>query len=61
MTNLQKDAMAYSQAKAFLDEVRSHRDILTTQEMRTLKGQALSGDINGAAKGLARLLARYRT
>lgn len=61
MTNLQKDAMAYSQAKAFLDEMRNHRDILTTQEMRTLKGQALSGDINGAEKGLAKLLERYRT
>ena len=60
MTNLQKDAMAYSQAKAFLDEVRSHRDILTTQQMRTLKGQALSGDINGATKGLAKLVSEVR-
>lgn len=60
MTNLQKDAMAYAQAKAFLDEMKNHRDVLTTQQMRTLKGQALSGDINGAAKGLAKLVSEVR-
>lgn len=60
MTNLQKDAMAYAQAKAFLDEMKNHRDVLTTQQMRTLKGQALSGDINGATKGLERLVMEVR-
>ena len=29
---------------------------LTKQQKRTLKGQALNGDLKGAKKGLARLL-----
>lgn len=60
MTNLQKDAMAYSAAHQFLNDLRMYRDKLTPQELRTLKGQALSGDVHGATKGLAKLLQRFR-
>lgn len=34
-----------------------HED-LTTQQKRTLKGQALSGDLKGAQKGLERIKKR---
>lgn len=33
-----------------------HKSKLTIQQYRTLKGQALSGDIDGAAKGLKTIL-----
>jgi hypothetical protein len=36
------------------------RRYLTVQEMSTLRGQALSGDLEGAYKGLERLLKRDR-
>ena len=55
MTGLQKDAMAYTLARLFLEELKQHRDTLTLQQLRTLKGQALAGDIIGARRGLARL------
>lgn len=55
-TTLQRDAMAWAQAKPFLDELHHYYDVLTTQQLRTLRGQALSGDIAGARKGLERLL-----
>lgn len=55
-TTLQRDAMAWAQAKPFLDELHRYYDVLTTQQLRTLRGQALSGDIAGARKDLERLL-----
>lgn len=58
LTNLQRDAMAYQEAKTFLRDLGNVKDRLTPQELRTLKGQALSGDVNGATKGLAKLLAQ---
>ena len=58
VTNFQKDILAYQQARSFLKELNQYRDTLKIQEMRTLKGQALSGDVNGATKGLAKLLAQ---
>lgn len=58
LTNLQRDAMAYQEAKTFLRDLGNVKDLLTPQELRTLKGQALSGDVNGATKGLAKLLAQ---
>lgn len=33
-----------------------HRSRLTRQQYRTLKGQAVSGNIEGAAKGLLKLM-----
>ena len=56
MTNLQKDALAWSQAHRFCRDLRDCRGILTIQQLRTLRGQALSGDIDGARKGLDRAL-----
>lgn len=60
MTGLQKDAMAYTIARQFFEELKQYRDTLTLQQLRTLKDQALAGDIIGARRGLARLTeARY--
>ena len=42
---------------AFVRSLSTHRAKLTAQELRTLKGQALSGDLEGAAKGLNKCIA----
>ena len=49
---------AYMKAYPFLNELRQHRQILPHQALATLRGQALSGDLDGAMKGLGRLLGR---
>lgn len=36
-------------------EIRKYKHLLTTQQMRTLKGQVLSGNIDGAMRGLNKL------
>lgn len=38
--------------------LKACRDRLTTQQYKTLKGQILAGDPDGAMKGLRRLLKR---
>ena len=55
MTNLQRDAMAYAGANAFIRELKKYRDTLTPQQIRTLKGQALAGFVPEARRGLKRL------
>ena len=40
---------------AALKEIRQHRNRLTRQQIRTIKGQVLSGDIDGAMRGLHKL------
>ena len=44
---------------SFMRKLKNSRPFLTKQQYRTIKGQALSGDINGAQKGLNSLLRRY--
>ena len=46
----------YRAAKPFLDRLNFERWRLNRDEYLTLKGQALSGDIEGAKKGLNRIL-----
>ena len=56
------DAGAYRRNHAFLREIRELmlRKMITKQEAMTFRGQALSGDADGAQKGLAKLMAeRY--
>lgn len=45
----------------FLKSLKSLRNkkIINTQQMRTLKGQYLSGDRAGAVKGAEKLIKRY--
>ena len=40
----------------FIKTLKSQRSKLTTQQYKTLKGQAVAGDIAGANKGLMKLL-----
>lgn len=54
----QTDAMRYLRANQFLNTLREHLDEMTRQEFKTLRGQALSGDIAGAEKGLQKILMR---
>jgi hypothetical protein len=57
LTGLERDAMAYQRARMFLDELRRER-WLTSQQVKTLRGQAVKGDLDAAIKGLATLKAR---
>lgn len=43
---------------AFMKMLKCNKQNLTRQQSRTIKGQALAGDINGAKKGLFKLLER---
>lgn len=56
--SIQKDAMRYLRAREFLDKLRLYRKSIDTQTYRTLRGQALNGDLQGAEKGLERILRR---
>ncbi|ADI00505.1 hypothetical protein Bsel_3023 [[Bacillus] selenitireducens MLS10] len=51
---------ASRETRHFLRVLKLFQDELTTQERQTLKGQALSGDLSGAQKGLTTLVARGR-
>lgn len=44
--------------QAALKEIRKKKNRLTTQQMRTLKGQVLSGNVDGALRGLDKLILR---
>jgi len=41
-----------------LIKIRQNKHKLTKQQLRTIRGQVFSGDIEGAMKGLNKLLAR---
>lgn len=41
-----------------MNEIRKYRKLLTVQQKRTLKGQVLSGDTEGAMRGLDKLIKR---
>ena len=42
----------------FMKNLKRNKNRLTVQQFRTLKGQAVNGDIIGASKGLSKLLKR---
>lgn len=42
----------------FIKQLNESKDILTKQQYKTLKGQALAGDTTGANRGLIKLLRR---
>lgn len=42
----------------FLKRLKAYQGVLTKQQYAVLKGQALSGDLTGAAKGLQTILTR---
>lgn len=50
--------MADMDTVKFLIGLKQYKDVLPKQTMKTLKGQALSGDLEGAKKGLGTVLRR---
>ena len=50
--------MAEMNTVKFLMELKQYKEVLTKQTMKTLKGQALSGDLEGAKKGIGTVLRR---
>lgn len=52
-------ARRYRDAQSFILILNQSRRSLTAQQYRTLKGQALSGDLEGAWRGLKKLLRKY--
>ena len=42
----------------FLKSLKKYRGLLNKQQIKTLRGQALSGNLAGAEKGLQKLLRR---
>lgn len=50
--------MDYKTIGLFIKKLGRYRNILTKQQIKTIKGQALSGDLEGAEVGLERLLAK---
>lgn len=42
----------------FLKELKQYRDVLPKQTIKTLRGQALSGNLEGARTGLGTVLRR---
>lgn len=48
----------YSETSIFLKELKNCRSRLTEQQYRTIKGQALKGNVMDARKGLQKVLKR---
>jgi len=55
---VREDAGRYLRARQILRELRGRRvsGEITAQQYRTIRGQALAGDVDGAVKGLAKVL-----
>jgi hypothetical protein len=47
-----------NQLSNFLQSLKANKGNLTRQQFRTIKGQALAGDIEGARKRMYKLLER---
>ncbi len=45
----------YQEINSFIRTLRGQVGNLTKQQLNTLKGQAISGDLDGARKGLKKL------
>lgn len=44
--------------QAFMKQLNQNKNILTKQQYKTLRGQAVAGDVTGANKGLLKILQR---
>lgn len=53
-----EDAGIYLRADSFLKTLKNNREWLTQQQYKTLRGQALSGDLQGAMKGFEKLIGK---
>lgn len=48
--------MNYTEINIFIKSLKKYRHRLSKQQLKTIRGQILSGDLAGAKKGLAKLL-----
>ena len=46
------------QLRLFRQTLGKHKELLSRQQLRTIKGLAKAGDVTGAYKGLRRILKR---
>lgn len=44
----------------YIKELKIYKDVLPKQTIKTLRGQALKGDLSGAKKGLIKVLEREK-
>ena len=58
MTPQRMDIIRKVDMRSVLLAIKSARQYLTNQQYRTLRGQALSGDLDGALRGLSRIMIR---
>jgi hypothetical protein len=56
--DVREDASRYLRARLILNDLREKHMAgkITWQQYSTIRGQALAGDVDGAVKGLARVL-----
>jgi hypothetical protein len=47
-----------NKADEFISKLKSYKNIFTKQQYKTLRGQALKGELEAAEKGLCKLLKR---
>lgn len=52
-------ARRHREAQPFRKQLEKARGMITTQEAKTLWGQALHGDIEDAERGLAKMIRRH--
>lgn len=50
------DAARFARAHTFIQRMKRSMGTLTPQQFRTLRGQALAGDVAGAEKGYEKLM-----
>ena len=57
-SDVREDASRYLRARLILNDLREKHMAgkITWQQYSTMRGQALGGDVDGAVKGLARVL-----
>ena len=53
------DALKYSERSA-MTRLKGYRNRLTSHQYKTLRGQVLAGNADGALKGLQKILSRER-
>ena len=47
-----------NKAEGFINKLKNYKNIFTKQQYKTLRGQALKGELEAAEKGLRKLLKR---
>ena len=53
---IREEAGRYQRARPVLENLRRYQKLLTPQEYKTIRGQAIAGDVEGAKRGLTKLI-----